>query len=269
VEKSAAHKTFDRRWKGAQEYARKRGRDYVLSKLPKSEYSESAWHGNDYYQAYFFVGKTAMYWGVDTEIDDMPNVTKDYQTLISGLRPRPTFDVPKDNGVCLPYLFVKDDGKDSRHIGTTYRLKAHTDITVWLEDSSADVIGPHMNPDKFTAEGKASFFWEQRYQSYRAFRSLWPFHYAFKDATLAGQKGVKTFVELTRNDEAQTKDYGYLVAVRGDPEAKEDTPDLMLYVIQDSVNATKRGIQPLSKDAFLDMAETIAASVKRREVVSQ
>ncbi len=269
-EKTTIDDAIIRSWKGAQRYARKKsketGQDFSLHELPRSEYVKFAWRGKDYFSAYFYVGRVAIDWYTTTEVDNMPSLAEEYQTLLSGLRPRSTSDVPKDSGVCLPYLFVKDDGKDSRHIGMTYRLKAHPDISVWLEDSSADLIGPHMNPAKFTAEAKASFFWEQRYQKRRSFQSLWPFHYAFKDTTMAGQKGVKTFVELTRDDEAQTKDYGYLVAVRGDPDAKEDTPDLMLYVIQDSVNATKRGIKPLTKDQFLDMAETIAASVGHRAV---
>ena len=61
-----------------------------------------------------------------------------------------------------------------------------------------------------------------------------------------------------------TVDYGYLVVTKGDPAAKEDTPDLMLYVVQDSKNAKAKGIAPMEKEAFLSMAQTIAASVKRR-----
>lgn len=206
-----------------------------------------------------------MYWAVNVLAEDK-NGTQEmadyYQTLIAGLRPRHIFDVPKDPCVCLPYLFVKNE--TGRHIGMTYRLKAHPDITVWLEDASAVTIGPHMNPAKFTAKGKAAFFWEQHQQILQGIKSLWSFNQAFKDTTLAGQKGVKTFVELIREDKEQTKDYGYLVSVRGNPEAKDDTLDLMLYVIQDSINATKRGIKPLGKGEFLNMAETIAASVKRR-----
>jgi hypothetical protein len=40
----------------------------------------------------------------------------------------------------------------------------------------------------------------------------------------------------------------------------------MLYVIQDSIHATQRGIAPLAKKQFIDMIEKIAASVTRREV---
>lgn len=186
-----------------------------------------------------------------------------YQTLLTGLRPRPLFDVPKEPGVCLPYLFVKDDGKVPRHVGMTYRLKAHPDITVWLEDASAATIEKNQNPAKFTPEDKSNFFWTQRYQDRQSVASEWLVRYP--SATLAGHKGVKSFVRLIRLD-GKTRDYGYLVAVRGDPQAKEDQPDLMLYVIQDSLNARKQGIEPLDKDAFLKMAETIAASVTRRQV---
>jgi hypothetical protein len=41
----------------------------------------------------------------------------------------------------------------------------------------------------------------------------------------------------------------------------------MFYVIQDSLNACKQGVEPLSKKAFLYLAETIADSVKWREVI--
>lgn len=245
---------------------REDGDGVQLSRASTGTLEGKAWRGEKFYSAYLQAGSVAISWNSAVQLaKDLPLIASNFQTLVSGLRLRPTFDVPQDPGVCLPYLFVKDDGKDSRHIGMTYRLKAHPDITVWLEDSSAATIGPHTKPAMFTAEGKAAYFWERRYANRRSFQSLWPFHYAFKDTTMAGQEGVKTFVELTRDDEEQTKDYGYLVSVRGDPDAKTDTPDLMLYVIQDSVNATKRGIKPLDKDAFLEMAETIAASVRRRE----
>jgi len=151
-------------------------------------------------------------------------------------------------------------------IGERYRLKAHPYITVWLEDGTAAIIDTHRDPAKFTSNAKAAFFWEQRYQNRLTFQSLWPDHRAFKPTTFVGQPGTKTFVELVRNDEKRTKDYGYLIAVRGDPEAENDTPDLMLYVIQDSANAVSRGIKPVRKAAFFKLAETIAASVKRREV---
>lgn len=257
------------------EYLSKReietGQSFSVVPLPRADFVRAAWRGPTSYEAYFYVNRTAIKWRVNLGGDDengMKELSDYYQTLLTGLRPRPIFDVPKDPGVCVQYAFVRDDGENRRHVGITYRLKAHPDITIWLQDGSAARIGDNQNPDKFTAQYKAAFFWEQDYQNRRSFKSLWPGHYAFQPTTLAGQEGVKTFVELTRRD-GETHDYGYMVAVRGDPDAKEDSPDLMLYVIQDSVNARKLGIEPLSKDAFLEMAETIAASVKRRPVAGR
>jgi hypothetical protein len=49
--------------------------------------------------------------------------------------------------------------------------------------------------------------------------------------------------------------------VKGDASAKEDSPTLMLYVIR---TAKRAKVEPLSKDQVKDIAERIAASVKRR-----
>jgi hypothetical protein len=240
------------------------------SALKKNRLVHLAWKGGSYLgsylRAYMFIDQTAIRWGVGADDKDLPDYEKAYEKLIDNLRPRPLFDVPREPGVCLPYLFVRDDGQTPRHIGMTYRLKAHPDITVWLEDASAARLGERQNPEKLTALYKAAFFWNQRYQNYRSIESQWPLRRTFKDTLLAGLPGVKTFVKLTRDDKERTEDYGYLAAVRGNPDASEDHPDLMLYVIQDSINATRRGIAPLTKQEFIDIAEKIAASVRRREV---
>jgi hypothetical protein len=233
-----------------------------FSELPTAPHQGVAWQlGEDHY-AILLIGSNVVGW----RESGGKEIKVDYQTLLTGLRPRPLFDVPREPGVCLPYLFVRDDGQMPRHIGMTYRLKAHPDITVWLEDASAARLGERQNPEKLTARYKAAFFWNQRYQNYRSIESQWPLRRTFKDTLLAGLPGVKTFVKLTRDDKERTEDYGYLAAVRGNPDASEDHPDLMLYVIQDSINATKRGIAPLTKQEFIDIAEKIAASVRRREV---
>jgi uncharacterized protein involved in type VI secretion and phage assembly len=78
----------------------------------------------------------------------------------------------------------------------------------------------------------------------------------------AGQRSY--VVQLTREDKAI--DHGYLALVRGDPKAKEDTPDLMLYIVQDSKRAKAKGKEPMTKDAFIAMAERVAASVRLRPV---
>ncbi len=41
----------------------------------------------------------------------------------------------------------------------------------------------------------------------------------------------------------------------------------MIYVLRHAALAKAKGIEPVSKEALLKMAETIAVSVKRRSVV--
>lgn len=258
----AARLSFEiqQRWEDMKAFAQ----EQRLGKAPTIGVSGKAWREEDGYRAFLIIGSTALSWASFTDIADMPRVDAFYQVLIGGLRERATFDAPKEPGVCLPYLFVKDDGTPTRHVGMTYRLKDHPDITVSLKEGSALTIGPRMNAEKFTAKYKAYQFWMQRFQVRSAMRSLLPFDQDFLTTSFAGQRGVKTFVQLTSEDEV-TQDLGYLIAVRGDPEAKEDKPDLMFAVLQNSINARKRGIEPLDKDAFYKLAETIAASVKRRD----
>ncbi len=64
-----------------------------------------------------------------------------------------------------------------------------------------------------------------------------------------------------------TEDFGYLVVTQGNPDAKVDTPDLMLYVIRDAQQAIKRGIKPVPKKEFFKLARQIADSVKHRGAI--
>lgn len=139
----------------------------------------------------------------------------------------------------------------------TYRLREHPDVTIFLKDSTAST-----NPRKevLTAKYRTNDFWGQ-YAGETVKPAWFP---VARDVKLAGQGGMATFVRFERKD--GTEDYGYLAIAQGDPEAKEDTPDLMLYVIRDAKYAKAKGIEPIGKDALLRMAQTIAASVQRRPV---
>jgi hypothetical protein len=205
---------------------------------------------------------------VDTGTSDLSSSRQTLKALARSVRPRSIFDIPQAAGVCLPHTFIEDDGQRPRSIGVTYRLKAHPDVSIWLEDSTAQSTIANTgsattqgakDADRFSPEYKSHFFWSQDYQSPKAWRHLWP---DLHEVRLDGRKGVASFVELKRQD--NTLDYGYLAVVRGDPESLQDSPDLMLYVIRDAKNAIEKGKQPIEKDELLRMAEAIAASVKRR-----
>ena len=189
------------------------------------------------------------------------DIKSELEIFAKSITNRKSFEIPTQTGVCLPSTFVGDDGKQFRNISIAYRLKDHPDVQIVLKDASAANTEPGIRT--------------QNAEPLPVIQSLWDQHLTIfaKDAknewargghpvTLAGYKGLSSFVKFIRHDD--TVDYGYAAVVRGDPNAKDDTPDLMVYVIRDSQNA--KGKEPMPKDEFLKMAETIAASVKRRPV---
>jgi Tle cognate immunity protein 4 C-terminal domain len=219
--------------------------------------SSVAWRVNGAYALLVRVGDSSIYWsGNAAPIGEAAQIVF---ADIEQAQPRQIFSVPAQTGVCAPYVFIPDGGQRGRDIRVTYRLKEQPDVTVWLADSNASTPRPDQIASHFTPEYKTNFFWTQRYQSRKSVKMLW---HHLHDVKLDGRKGVASFVELTREDD--TIDYGYLAVVRGDPDAKTDAPDLMLYVIRDAKNAIAKGKQPIDKAEFLEMAEAIAASVKHR-----
>ena len=183
-------------------------------------------------------------------------------SLISDLQLRPNFSVPVSSGICLPHLLLPVSQSQTRRIGTTYRLKSHPDITIFLEDHTARKPGKYERPEVFTAIYKSNYFWTQRYQDYDSIENLLKFR-RHNNIPFAGQRAVESKVRMIRTDKI-TEDFGYLVVTQGNPDAKVDAPDLMLYVIRDARQAIKRGIKPVPKKEFFKLARQIADSVKHR-----
>jgi hypothetical protein len=203
---------------------------------------------------------------VDMALNDgLPQTAGDATSipaLIGSLQPRPTFTVPSEPGVCLPYTFVRDDGKKYRYISMTYLLNDHPDVQVTIKDATAANPEPGIRTKNAEPKAVTVGFWSQQLTQAKEVRPLW--EPSTRAVTLAGYGGLASFVQLTRED--GSIDYGYLAVVRGDPNAKEDTPDLMLFIIRDGKAAKAKGKMALGKDEFIKMAETIAGSVKRRPV---
>ena len=212
--------------------------------------------------ATIFVGNSLLKFGVGLE----------YGERLLKARPRPIFEVPKEPGLCLPYIFVPDDGKAQRGLSMSYRLKDHPDIQITLTDSSA-----YRPQDSYQNMGEAEIkhrnkgaepdpeiadFWGQWLTMARKYESQWLVPDTTRPVTMAGYEGRQSFVLLTLDD--GTKSYGYYAVVRGKPDATEDTPDLRLYVQQDVKQA--QGKTPLTKEHFIEMAQAIARSVQRRPV---
>lgn len=185
---------------------------------------------------------------------------KDYLRILQGLKPRATFQIPSEAGVCVPYGFIQDEETEARGIRVAYRLLEHPDVTILLQDASAASRPPGQLDVVKVAQYRIDEFWSQYNAGMTGLTSNWK--PAYRPVKLAEQPGLKSFVRFFR--EVGVEDYGYVAVAPGDHEAKGDVPDLVLYVIRDAENAKAKGVAPMSKSAFLDLAEGIAASVKRR-----
>ena len=237
------------------------------------------------YQAeriYFFRMKEDELPAVEAEAKVRSNQTH----FLQNFRARALYEVPKEKGFCMPYGFVKDDSPQHRSMGTIMRLKDHPDVRILFRDQSASIVENFKKEENASVEQELRAFWQrpdwdgENYQAL-GFRK-------FPSVQMGGYKGQSTFVEITRpnqypydnkcsyDDEdfspAEKKragclpppiDYGYIAYVKGDPDAKEDTPNLLLYVMQNSKDAPD-GKPTIGKDELKKMVDTIAASIKRR-----
>lgn len=185
------------------------------------------------------------------------NMKNDVNSFLQVFRNRPLHDIPLQNGVCIPYGFIADDGKQGRHVAVTMRLIAHPDVEIFFEDKTAHDHGIKQTTQT-QERTEMSMLWNQHAQSSKEIKLAFP---GYRSVTLDGREGTASFVEIKRKD--GSPDYGYAAVVNGDHTAKTDAPKLMLYVIR---TASRGKGKPVSKNELKDIAHKIAASVKRREV---
>lgn len=184
-----------------------------------------------------------------------PSVAKKRtEAVLQGLSARRTNEIPKGDGVCLPDMFVADNGKDStRQVGITFRLKNHPDVTIFFLDEKALAVDP-----KLTSKQKSEFVWGYEYGIGKRIRLVGAAPY--RTVKLDGREGVETSAIITRDD--GSTDYGYLATVQGDSNAPVDTPNLLLLVERNAKYA--KGNAPVSAEELDLMAKGIAASIRRR-----
>jgi Tle cognate immunity protein 4 C-terminal domain len=202
-------------------------------------------------------------WGSSVPEIEAASLNLRVTELLNKITPRPTHTVPSEPGLCYPYLFIKDDGQAKREVAIAYRLKNHPDITVVLEDKSAEPRLKNEGSQARSAKVASDSFWGRVPREGEDVVSVW--NDPYQRTKLAGYSGVHSYVQIKRADGAV--DYGYYVSVRGDAQAKQDEPDLTLYVIRNSSTAKTKGVQPYGDEkSFLELAQSIAGSVKRRPV---
>jgi hypothetical protein len=186
-------------------------------------------------------------------------------------RTRKLYEIPQDPGFCIPYGFIQSEvARHPRKMGVKMTLKNHPDITVELLEWGIppDVKG------FFDEEEAMHRFWATETGGMAEKEQVVG---SPRPVTMARQKGTAMLVEMTLPISciyapdldvkpacpAQVVDYGYIAYVTGQASPKEDTPNLVLLIMRRSDHGPN-GEPTLDRDQLLDLAETVAASVKRR-----
>jgi hypothetical protein len=197
------------------------------------------------------------------EIGGTPDSEKNNEELIEFIntsKSRKIYAIPDEEGICIPYAFIKSDRNQRRSISASYRMKSHPDIIITFKDSGSNIL---RKKDDHTKDVKYELndFWSQ-YQGpgdTTTVRSIWKIP-STHSITLAGRSGLASFVVAVRPD--GTMDYGYLAIANSGVGEPKNT--LQLLIIQTSAHAQAAGITPLDKENFLRLAEMIAKSIRPR-----
>jgi hypothetical protein len=181
------------------------------------------------------------------------------KSLLSRFSPRELYEIPNEQGFCIPYGFIANDsGQETHNMAVTYRLKAHPDVSILFQTLTADP-GPGDNRPNTEMSEKdyVTDFLNNIYG--HSFRDIKLYGKGFTYPEVDGRKAVAAFTKFTRFD--KTVDYGYVAYVKGKSPIE---PTLMFYLIRRGSLAT--GSAPVDKKDLEKMAEHIVASIKHRQV---
>lgn len=224
-----------------------------------------AWDNEDHNPriTYYLANKIFTYSYSNNENDNASKKLnqKYFNNFLHGFHFRPLYEIPTQQGVCIPYGFISDDGTTPHNIAVTMRLIDHSDVEIGFKDSTyfeptvekGELSSGYLNPK----DAINSFFNNSGVtNNLEKVESNFPGYHSIQ---MGGQKGGAVFFTIIRED--KSKDYGYIAAVKGDDKA--GVPSQLLYVIR---TASRAKGQPVSKEELKDMAEKIVASVKHHPV---
>ncbi|MEG0281243.1 MAG: T6SS immunity protein Tli4 family protein [Morganella sp. (in: enterobacteria)] len=199
-----------------------------------------------------------------------PIVEPTVQSLVKRFRPRELYEVPPEQGFCLPYGFIAgDSGQESHDMGVTYRLIDHPDVTIFFQDMG---INEEIHSDEGSMKEAVTAMWNTHYLMGAGKKEL--LSPKWQKIEMDGREGIGTFVKATYNNVPTYDynghvaeyhnyiDYGYLAYIRGDINTRNKEPGLLLYISQDSSQVKDK--PPMSKDELLEIATRITRSVTRR-----
>jgi len=130
--------------------------------------AREAWRRATGYDGTWNLSGVILHWSSTYGPDTAQANAQAYRWLTNS-RPRAPFEMPTGQGVCLPSLFIPDDGRVDRFIASTYRLKEHPDVTVWVQDRDwADSPSEGELHHLRQSVQDSVFFWTQNYQVAKA-----------------------------------------------------------------------------------------------------
>jgi len=178
-------------------------------------------------------------------------------SLLSRFRPRKLYEVPAEQGFCMPYGFIAgDSGQEKHNMAVTYRLKDHPDVTIFFQDLG---MKPEAGEeDNLNAKDYVKWLWNWQYQWSSVSKEL--ISPKWRSIEMDGRNGLGTFVKSVFKD--GVVNYGYVAYVQGDRNLRNKQPDLLLYVMQHGQLMNDQ--PPMDKDELEKMAEHIVSTVKRR-----
>jgi hypothetical protein len=223
--------------------------------LPTKEQVGVAWRVNTRHTAYLELGKYSILWAGKKNLQETGH---DFTNIITGALERPMFSIPEQQGVCLPYAFIRDDGMTFSSIRTSFRLASHPDVLIVVQDSSAS---PSIARSKTTVEQLNDFWGQFEFsRNVLSVRSAWHVP-STRRMKLGNRDALASFVKIARANGVM--DFGYLAIATGGAGSTIDTSDLELIAIRDSQLAQQKGVSPISEVDFLAMIEKIVKSMKR------
>ena len=178
-------------------------------------------------------------------------------SLLSRFRPRKLYEVPAEQGFCMPYGFIAgDSGHEKHNMAVTYRLKDHPDVTIFFQDLG---MKPEAGEeDNLNAKDYVKWLWNWQYQWSSVSKEL--ISPKWRSIEMDGRNGLGTFVKSVFKD--GVVNYGYVAYVQGDRNLRNKQPDLLLYVMQHGQLINDQ--LPMDKDELEKMAEHIVSTIKRR-----
>ena len=179
-------------------------------------------------------------------------------SLLAMFRPRATYEIPADPGVCVPYGFVRAPDAQAFSIGTIYRLKDHPDIEFFFR------IQPRTRTSKWDEWKTLRMYWEHSDRDIKNISIDGILFWArYPSIRIAGNKGKYSTATITNPD--GTKDYGFAASYLGDTTDGIHKPEIFFYLHRTAARAIAAGIEPLDEDEVEDLAKQILGSLKWRK----